>query len=254
MVRFFILAVLSGSLWFHNASADVVKASGWIDLAVVTANGELLGRVEDFAIESDGLSLRYVVVAVGSFLIDDNLIAIDPAAFQMSADGEYLIVSTVDISSARRFGVDGWPEAADVLASVDTEPLSEVEAVASSTTRQGFQTDGVASISDGQRTAMIRNGERSVSSASDPMPKNAPEPGVSEITDNAERLVAGGEPDATKIQLPSFISLDRNDDGRLDRREIGARLGRAESFGALDIDESGYIDSFEFDLLIESRH
>jgi sporulation protein YlmC with PRC-barrel domain len=247
MIRQASVVVLLLGLCIGQASADVGKASDWIDRVVVTSDGELLGRVEDFAIDTTDLSVRFVVVAVGSFLIDDNLIAVAPDALEVSPSGEYLVAYADGLESARRFGSNTWPSAPDVLASAERgSPPTDVEVPDSSDEPGGFEEDGVATISDGRRTAMIRSGERSMSVEHD-QDDAAPE-SMTTASSSSE-----GEPDATKLPLPSFATLDGNGDGQLDRREIGARLGRTESFTELDLDESGAIDSFEFDLLKSSR-
>jgi len=251
LLRMYVLAFLL--LWLAaSARADVAKASAWFDLVVVTQDGELLGRVEDFAIERDDLSLLFVVVSVGSFLIDDNLIAVAPDALEMSADGEFLVVHTTDLANARRFGPNTWPDSADVLASARAQLPTDVEVPSGSGQSRGFDEDGIATISDGRRTAVIRSGEQSVSVSHE----EESEPAAIELSlpssDTLESIVSG-EADPTQLVLPDFGALDGNGDGQLDRREIGARLGRTESFTELDIDESGSIDTFEFDLLVESR-
>ena len=71
-------AVLCG--WAASGSADVSKASDWVGRAVITAEGQPLGRVEDLAIDIEAAQIKYVVVSVGSFLIEDSLIAVHPDA------------------------------------------------------------------------------------------------------------------------------------------------------------------------------
>lgn len=249
MMRIYGLVGLLMWALLGNAYGDVVKASEWIDRVVVTHDGELLGRVEDFAIDSSEVSVKYVVVAIGSFLIDDNLIAVAPDALQLSADGEYLVVYTEGLASARRFGPGNWPPTADVLAMQERgSPPSDVQVPQTAEDSRGFAEEGVATISDGRRTAVIRSGERSMSVEHE---DSTPQAAV-RVRDDTD--VASGEPDPTKLPLPRFGALDSNDDGVLDRREIGARLARDERFSELDTDESGTIDSFEYDLFVESRN
>src|SRR5690606_13294597 len=79
------LASAAEPLEFGSPSA-VLKASELKGRIVETRDGEELGRVQDFAIDLASGRIGYVVVSVGSFLIEDSLIAVAPDALRQSAD------------------------------------------------------------------------------------------------------------------------------------------------------------------------
>ena len=115
-IRICLGAVLAVStLLFSPVYAESAKATNLVGQVVVTADGELLGRVEDIAVNVASKSVDYVVVSIGSFLVDDNLIAVHTDDLGQSEDGRYLVVYSDDLDSARRFGADNWPDSADVL-------------------------------------------------------------------------------------------------------------------------------------------
>ena len=243
-------------LYGTAAHADITKASEWLGQVVVTQDGALLGRVEDFGVDSDSLQIEFVVISIGSFLIDNNLIAVEPSAIGSSDDGEYLVVYADDIGDASRFGSSGWPNKADVVASAERRaavtPSFDPNEEADSRGMSG-ESEGVATISNGRRTAVIRGSDRNVS---DDSQTSAPQSG--DDTESGTATIEYSNKDAVyvdpaQLSLPAFRALDVNDDGRLSRSEIGARLSRLEKYATLDVDDSGAIDPFEYDLLVESR-
>ena len=79
--RICMLAVITASAMcssFVHAESD--KASSLVGQVVLTQQGELLGRVEDIAVNVEQKRVDFVVVSIGSFLVDDNLIAVHPDA------------------------------------------------------------------------------------------------------------------------------------------------------------------------------
>lgn len=232
------------------AVADISKASDWVGRTVVTAEGDPLGRIEDLALDIEGGQISFWVVSVGSFLIEDSLIAVHPDALGPSAQGKALVLHGGDLTKARRFNVDSWPTAPDVLpsAAAGDGPLVTASADAEAAPT-GFGQSGSAMISDGRRQAIFADGERRIEPvgrrpAADASRAAAAESGADD---------AGTFVDPERVELPSFDRLDSDGDGVLDRREIGPRLGRGEPFPAVDIDGNGTLDGFEFDLLKDSR-
>jgi len=240
-----LVAILSGVLAAGAVSADTTKASSWIGRVVVTADGELLGRIEDLAVDVDEKRVQFVVVSVGSFLIDDNLIAVHPDALGPSVDGRYLVVYTDDLDGARRFGANSWPTAPDVLASADRRPVTVDDDAGVGDADAGSADDRVATISDGRRTATIKSGERN--SRIESAPSARPQLSKREVQpkqyqgSGAEPLFADSE----------FQRLDENGDGFLSRSEIGPRLQSHVRYQDYDLDGNEGIDAFEFQLLKE---
>ena len=95
------------------------KASDWLGHAVTTRDGKELGTVRDFAIDADTGKLIYVVVSVGRFLIENNLIAVAPDALGPSRadDGKLELDADADaLVHAERFASDSrWPATTDVV-------------------------------------------------------------------------------------------------------------------------------------------
>jgi sporulation protein YlmC with PRC-barrel domain len=223
-------------------AAAISKASGWVGTPVTTAAGEPLGRVEDFALDLDGARIEYVVISVGSFLIEDNLIAVAPGALTASADGESLQLDADNLAAARRFR-DNWPARADVLPR--REPDGNLGggpgALTPGDAGPGFPRAGKAVISDGRRQATMEAGERKIEVIEKPLP---PRP---------EKAEGPLPPDPAGMPLPEFLRLDGDEDSRLSRREIGPHLGHGERYGDIDVDGDGAIDPFEYELLLETR-
>ncbi len=120
MSKICLLAACVASAFLTFASfAETTKASSWKGRVVVTPNGELLGRIEDLAVDVEAQQVKFVVVSIGSFLVEDNLIAIAPDAIGPSEDGRYLVVYSDQLANARRFGAESWPAQPDVLASAE---------------------------------------------------------------------------------------------------------------------------------------
>ena len=104
-----------------GAASGPAKASGWLGHSVITRDGKELGTVRDFAIEQQSGRVVYLVVSVGSFLIENNLIAVAPDALVPAGtdDGTFLLLADPNgLKDATRFASDGqWPKKADVIRS-----------------------------------------------------------------------------------------------------------------------------------------
>ncbi|MEQ8860716.1 MAG: PRC-barrel domain-containing protein [Pseudomonadales bacterium] len=229
----------------YPSAAAVARADDLKGRVVETRDGEELGRVHDFAVDLANGRIVYVVVSVGSFLIDDSLIAVAPDALRESADADGRLVLETDAASlraARRFADGDWPRRADVVAqsrSAESEPAgaSGDETVSATPSR------GMATISDGNKTATLSAGERSIRFVEPPAAPSQPD---------ATASAKGG----TAATAPStrFGRLDSNGDGNLDRAEIAHEMRRGDRFADIDIDASGNIDEGEFDAFIEGRN
>ena len=224
-----------------NAVAEPTPAKQWEGKVVVMANGELLGRVEDLAVDFERKAISYVVVSVGSFLIDENLIAVDPEALRLSEDEFYLVLHTDNLDGARRFGEDSWPAEADVLPSGYISRSRDAQAPDDESPRVNLP-DSIATISDGQRKATIRPGETSATIEADPSYQPPPVTRVQPKQWRGEApLMASGE----------FERLDEDGDGYLTRREIGSRMRPDQKFSDYDYDGNDGIDVFEFQVMIQ---
>ena len=253
----------------QGTPTELTPAKKWEGKVVVMANGELLGRVEDLAVDFENKTIRYVVVSIGSFLNDD-LIAVDPGALRVSEDGFYLVLHSYDLDQARRFGQGNWPAQADVLPAEylhHNEPEAgelrnsnrrtsqaeqkrpgmvrgSAESPQAASTADAASSGGnsIATISDGQRRATIRPGDKSATIEADPAYR-APE--VRRVQQKNWRgdapLLANGE----------FERLDENGDGYLSRQEIGSRLNREKDFTDFDYDGNEGIDVFEFQVMTQ---
>lgn len=231
------------------------KASDWLGLPVVTNQGDKVGQVEDFAIDFESGELRYVVVSVGSFLIKDALIAVSPAV--LSRDDSQLVIASDNVSSARRFGPDSWPDEADVVADGRTgsnagSGSNPAQGGGGATAGGGqpvarLPTSGVATISSNRRTATLSAGERRIEDvrSSRQGPTLTPST-TADVSSPAITRVPNGP-------LPKFGALDENRNGVLSRREIGAWLTQDEGYTDLDLDSSGTVDRFEYDIFSAQR-
>lgn len=234
-----------------SSFAEASKASAWVGRVVVTTEGELLGRIEDFAIDVENKSVDFVVVSIGSFLIDDNLIAVHPDALGLSADGLYLVLYTDNLDGADRFGKDSWPSAADVLPSEDRVAVNvEAESLEANDEMGGFESNRSATISSASRTATMKAGEKRAT-----IENKAPTVSQRRLAQRRgevarKKFTGDGAPPV--MADSEFDRMDDDGDGYLSRREIGSRLAVGVRFNDFDFDGNEGIDAFEFQLLKES--
>ncbi len=114
IVLMLIMCAVAGD----DVFGEVARASRWVDRVVLTSEGELLGRVEDFGLQEESLKVAYVVVSVGSYLIRQNLIAVTPDSLQESEDGSYLVIAADVLRDVPRFADEAWPAEAQVDSSL----------------------------------------------------------------------------------------------------------------------------------------
>ena len=250
--RTLILGALFCAMLAPTSSfAESTKASAWVGRVVVTTEGELLGRIEDFAIDVENKSVDFVVVSIGSFLIDDNLIAVHPDALGLSADGLYLVLYTDDLDSAQRFGKENWPSTAGVMPSQERVAVNvEPDQVDAENTESGFESNRSATISSANRTATMKAGEKRATIENRRPP--AAQRRVSSRTGEVARKKFSGDGAPPVMADSEFDRMDDDGDGYLSRREIGARLASGVKFNDFDFDGNEGIDAFEFQLLKES--
>lgn len=229
--------------------AAIGKAGDLLGTRVETRDGEDLGRISDFAVDLDSGRIAYVVVSVGSFLIEDSLLAVDPVALQAAPDNPDRLVIHADtetLRAARRFSAGDWPLAADVTGS-PRQP--EGQPGAGADPDQDASADhGRATISDGRKTATLSAGERRIQlnepAESAPAPDSGAEAGAA-----AESAGADAAGDAPRRRPDTrFGRLDRDGNGALNRAEIAHELSRDDRFADIDRNGDGVIDAAEFDL------
>ena len=230
-----IVVFLVLALFVTTTAAEVTRASRFVDRVVLTSDGELLGRVEDFALESDTLDVAYVVVSVGSYLIDNNLIAVRPDVLSESDTGEYLVIDTEALVDAPRFDSDSWPEEAQISLPVVTAPTEE---------EGGLRKPGVAEIvASDRRVTIDASGEQSVTEFK--------QPAVNDIAIQGKNF-SQGMIDSDRSD-PAFRKFDINGDGYLSRREIAPYFKPGLRFSDYDSDGNGGLDPFELEVLQQSE-
>ena len=106
------LALLTPSVQAQGAQG--IKLADLIGHPVETDNGERLGNIEDFSIDPANGNLQFIVISIGSFLIENSLIAVEAKSLSKIANGDPLILRMEDLEVAHRFNADNWPDAADV--------------------------------------------------------------------------------------------------------------------------------------------
>ncbi len=222
---------------FGSASA-VTKASDLRGRTVETRDGKDLGQVKDFAVDLASGRIAYVVVSVGSFLIQDSLIAVAPDALRQSADADGKLVLEADadtLRQARRFSAGDWPAKADVVASTTPLPGGESTGAAEPDEDQGASPPrGTATIKSADKTATLSAGERSIHYDKHPQPE-------------AAHPVAAASEGSSDTR---FDRLDEDGNGVLDRAEIAHVLNRHDKYSDIDKDGDGTIDQAEFDALL----
>lgn len=213
------------AIWASNA-----RISALIGHPVETDTGESLGNVEDLAFDPATGQVSFVVISIGSFLVENSLIAVQPSALAPVAKGKPIVLRTEDLEVAHRFNADNWPTRADVRpagAGVNTATGAAAEET-SQGARTAFTSGGSATITAGRKKATFEDGKREI------------------INGPIRRATTETKPRPAPRVIPNFKNLDRNRDGRLSRAEIGAQLNQKSGFADLDVDANGTIDDFEY--------
>ena len=213
------------------------KATDWLGRTVTTADGQDLGMVQDFAIDQNTGKISFVVVAVGSFLIEHNLIAVDADALRPIPGVKGVLVlqaDDADLRNASRFANDQWPTQADIVRSrtVVTTPAERYQSA--SVTKAPAAESGTASITDGMRTAFLSPGERTIQNRLEPL-------------DQAPSPVRKKAPKSSSARpTTEFDRLDSDGDDALNRAEIALQISRGDSYSDLDRNANGFIDRDEY--------
>jgi len=227
------------------ATASAMKLTDLVGHPVETDSGDKLGNIEDFSIDPETGDLQFVVISIGSFLVENSLIAVDPDALSQAANGDPVVLRMDDLEVAHRFNADNWPDAADVrsVASQDSEG-SDAEGGSGSSNASSSSTplssSGTATITSGNRTATYENGKREITNG--PIRKAS-----SNSSAKASSKTRKARMQRSNRVVPNFKNLDSNKDGRISQSEIGAQLNHRSNFSDLDADNNGSIDDFEYE-------
>ncbi len=202
-----------------------------------------------------------VVVSVGSFLIENNLIAVAPDALAPSRANDSVLELAADpdaLVKAQRFASDSrWPTKPDVLrgdahaiaasgGAADTQPATVAPASTGSPTDSSTSSatssstelpSGSATIESRSKTAHLSGGERYIKSAAPP-----PAPPVS-----LKSAPASAPKQARLEPITKFDRLDVDGDGVLNRSEFAPVMSRGDRYGKVDTNADGVIEPQEFD-------
>ncbi len=229
-----------------HAETHLNRASDWLGHAVVTQDGKALGTVRDFAIDERSGKIVYIVVSVGSFLIENNLIAVAPDALDRSSTDDGVLRLEADPSTLRdatRFADDGrWPSAPGVARAeaARTAPPMETRGETSVTkpATEALPKTGSATIESGTKTAHLSANERVITQTAPPAP---PVPAAQKA------------PSSRPPPINEFERLDKDGDGVLNRSEFAPVIGPKDRYSKIDTNANGVIEPQEFDAY-EQQH
>ncbi len=250
LVGALILAAGLSAATIRNAHADtVMKATDWLGHVVTTRDGKELGTVRDFGIDEHSGKVLFVVVSVGSFLIENNLIAVAPDALVRTrgVNGALLLDADANnLKDAKRFASDSkWPSAPDVVRSATAPDVVAIPATDTDEPPAAVPSStGTATIESRSKTAHLSANERYVKETEAPakaLPA-APEPASPSAANPTTTPKAKLEP------ITKFDQLDKDGDGVLNRSEFAPVMTRTDSYSKIDINADGVIERQEFDV------
>ena len=233
------MACISASA--SDAPPAVTKASDWLGHAVTTRDGKELGTVRDIAIDERTGKVRYLVVSVGSFLIENNLIAVAPDALVRSSTEDGVLLLDADpsvLAKAKRFASDSrWPAAADVVLAERGSTTMPAPTDAGEPGPTAARPTGTATIESRSKTAHLSASERVITETAAP-------------TVSRPAAASQKPAPASAVRLPPitpFDTLDKDGDGVLNRSEFAHEMSPKDSYSKVDANANGVIDRDEFD-------
>ncbi len=235
------------------AASGPAKASGWLGHSVITRDGKELGTVRDLAIDEQSGRVVYLVVSVGSFLIENNLIAVAPDALVPAGtdDGTFLLLADpAGLKDAKRFASDAqWPKKADVIRSESPTTLATTTAAPEPATAgaPAAATTGTATIESRSKTAKLSANERVITET--PMAAAPAKPATATKPTTATSPTAASRPPP----LTQFDHLDKDGDGVLNRSEFAQVISPKDSYSKIDTNANGVIEPQEFDAYQEAH-
>lgn len=231
------------------SAASPARASDWLGHSVITRDGKELGTVRDLAVDEHSGKVVYLVVSVGSFLIENNLIAVAPDALAPAGtdDGVYLLLADPSgLKDATRFASDGqWPKKADVIRSeapTTVAATQTVEPAAAAPPATASPATGTATIESRSKTAKLSASERVITATAPPPTPARPATATTPTT-------TGSRPPP----LTQFDHLDKDGDGVLNRSEFAQVISPKDSYSKIDTNANGVIEPQEFDAYQEAH-
>ena len=236
---------LAGMAWVSASASEaqpaVTKASDWLGHAVTTRDGKEIGTVRDIAIDERTGKVRYLVVSVGSFLIENNLIGVAPEALVRSSTEDGVLLLDADpnvLAKAKRFASDSrWPALADVVRAEGGSTPMPAPADSGEPAPAAARPAGTATIESRSKTAHLSASERVITDTAAPVPPPAPEASQKPTSAASTRLPP----------ITPFDTLDKDGDGVLNRSEFAHEMSPKDSYSKVDANANGVIDRDEFD-------
>ena len=244
-VRSFVAAslVVAGFVAVPGRAADVqiVRATDWLGHVVKTRDGKELGTVRDLGVDARSRRIVFVVVSVGSFLIENNLIAVAPDALSRSDSDENVLLIDADAAAlrdAKRFASTAkWPTNPDVLRS-ENAPKSPPPAPSDVALPPAAPPpEGSATIESKSKTAHLSANERYIKDNNPPPPPPVAAPKTAGPTSTSPR----------PAPITKFDHLDKDGDGVLNRSEFAPVMTRKDVYSKIDTNADGVIERDEFD-------
>lgn len=102
----------------HMTGTRTLSASTLMDEPVVNAQGERIGKIEDYMIELSGGCIEYAVLSFGGFMgIGDKLFAIPWKSMRLDMENHNWIlnVSKETLDNAPGFDKNNWPDMSDSM-------------------------------------------------------------------------------------------------------------------------------------------
>ena len=230
-----------GSASASEAQPAVTKATDWLGHVVTTRDGKEIGTVRDIAIDERTGKVRYLVVSVGSFLIENNLIGVAPEALVRSSTEDGVLLLDADpnvLAKAKRFASDShWPAVADVVRAEGGSTAIPAPTDAGEPAPAAARPAGTATIESRSKTAHLSASERVITDTAAPVPPPLVPETSQKPTSAASRLPP----------ITPFDTLDKDGDGVLNRSEFAHEMSPKDSYSKVDANANGVIDRDEFD-------
>ena len=237
-----LAAAVVVSAYASEAQPAVTKASDWLGHVVTTRDGKELGTVRDIAIDERTGNVVYLVVSVGSFLIENNLIAVAPDALVRASTQDSVWLLDADpnvLAKAERFASDShWPAAAGVVRDEGGSTAQTAAADTGESAAAAARPAGTATIESRSKTAHLSASERVITQT----PPAAPPPPAPQASKKPAPAAASRLPPITP-----FDTLDKDGDGVLNRSEFAHEMSPKDSYSKVDANANGVIDRNEFD-------